>query len=110
MSNDEDLQQRVNQQLADATSEIIAQSRARDYEEANRLLHAHGVSFGIGMMVLGTGVLCLAAIFHRTFSWATLMYMAAAFALWIAGAIFVDWPNWLRKRLARKLLNRSSNH
>lgn len=109
MSNNDNLQQRVNQKLADATSEIIAQARAKDYEEADRLMHAQGVSFGIGMLVLGTGVLALAAIFHRVFSWASLAYMAIAFLFWIIGAIFIDTPNWLRKRLVRRLLNRSSS-
>jgi len=109
MTNDEDLQGKVNQKLADATSQIIDQAHAKDHEEAYRLLRAWGVSHGIGLLIVGTGAIGLAVLFHASFPRATPIILAIAFVFWIVGALLVDVPNWRRTRLARRLLNRSSN-
>lgn len=108
MNDGDDIKQKVDEKLADTMGQIVAQARARDYEEANLLLRAHHVSFGIGMLIIGTGVIGFAAIFHGSFPYAMPIILGIAVALWIIGAFFIDLPNWRRKRLARRLLNRSS--
>lgn len=109
MTSNEDLRDRVNQKLADATSQILAQARAKDYEEANRLIRARGVSFGIGIVVIGTGLIGIAVLLHASYPRSTPIILPLAVALWVVGAVFIDMPNWLRARLAQRLLKRSSN-
>ena len=108
MIDDEDLQQRVSQKLADATSQIIVQARAKEYEAGCRLLRTYGATYGIGMLVLGTGAAVLALILQDWFWLAAPIMLGVALLSWIIGAIFVQMPDWLRKRLARRLLNRES--
>jgi hypothetical protein len=109
MNDDQErTEQRVAEQLSKATRQVLERSRARDYEEADRLLHARGVSFGIGLLVLGTGVIGLAILFNSLFPQKrNIILVFFAFALWAIGGVFIDMPNWLRARLARRLLRRS---
>lgn len=105
---DDDLQQKVNQKLADATSQIVA-ARAREFEEGSRLTHRYGATYGIGLLVLGCGAVGLAFIFRGGFSYAMPITLGIAFFAWAMGAIFIQMPNWLRRRLARRLLKHSPN-
>ena len=109
MIDDEDLQQRVSQKLADATSQIVVQARAKEYEAGRRLLRTYGTTYGIGVLVLGTAAAVLALILQSWLWWAAPIMLGVALPSWIIGAIFVQMPNWLHERLARRLLNRESN-
>ncbi|HET7662344.1 MAG TPA: hypothetical protein VFK31_01795 [Rhodanobacteraceae bacterium] len=107
--NDEDLQRSVDQRLADATSRVIAKARAHDRENVDRLIRARGASFGIGTLILGTGLIGIAVLVHERYPHDTPLIVLFAVMLWIVGGIFVDMPNWLRKKLAKQLMNRSSD-
>lgn len=107
MTDNEDLRRRVDETLASAAGRIIAEARARDYAEADRLIRARGVAFGIGTLILGTGLIGIAVLVHGRYPYHTPFIVVSAVLLWIVGGIFVDMPNWLRKRLAKQLLNRS---
>lgn len=109
MTNNDDLQRRVDQRLADATGRIVAKARDQDRENADRLIRARGVSFGIGTLILGTGLIGVAVLVHGRFPHDVPVIVMFAVLLWVVGGIFIDMPNWLRKRLARQLLNRSSD-
>lgn len=109
MTNDDDLQRSVNEKLADATGHIVARARAQDRENVDRLIRARGVSFGIGTLILGTGLIGIAVLVHGRFPHDTPIIVLFAVMLWIVGGIFVDMPNWLRKKLAKQLMNRSSD-
>lgn len=109
MTNGDDLQQSVDQRLAAATSRILEKARARDYAEADRLIRARGVSFGIGTLIMGTGLVGIAVLVHDHYPREVPVIVVFAVMLWLVGGVFIDMPNWLRKRLAKQLLNRSSS-
>lgn len=100
-------QQRVEEKLAETASKIVDQARALDREEAHRLLRARSISFGLGMLVLGGGMIGVASFFQRQYPRDAAIILIFALAMWIIAGVFIDYPNWLRSRLARKLLERS---
>lgn len=107
MSDQDRIRQKAEEKLASTVSKIVEQSRAADREEVDRLLRARSISFGIGMLVLGAGMIGIAAFFNRHYPKDAAIILLFVLAMWIIAAVFIDYPNWLRVRLVRRLLKRS---
>ncbi len=98
---------RVEEKLTAAANRIVEQARAEDRAEAQRLLRARAVSFGISLLAVGAGLFGVAAFVRDNHPRDAMMICGVALLLWIVGAAFLDWWNALRAQLARKLLGRA---